>query len=298
MKKILITGGSGFIGRQVTKEFLEHGYDVTVINKTNDLPPVSGLNTVHLDLFDEPKVNAFMQEHHFEQMVHLAWYIGPKCHVDNINFGWLQASVNLLRAFQQNGGRKFLGAGTVSEYDFSYGLLQEDKTPLHNPSLHGQCKAAFYHTASVFCRQNNIDFKWARMFNLYGPYERATRLMPSVINSMLKGEDVKVSDCRKFQDYLHVYDTAHGLYTLFESNLQGAVNICSAQPICLRQIVEKIGELTNFKGKILWGAIPAAFGDNIIVGSNDKLKSLGWEPQYDLATGLTETINWWRTHNV
>lgn len=298
MKQVLITGGSGFIGRQVTQKFLEQGYEVTVINKSSYLPPINGLNVVHLDLFDEIKVNAFMQAHHFKYMIHLAWYIGPKCHSDNINFSWLQASINLLRAFHKNGGCKFLGAGTVSEYDFSYGLLQEDKTPLHNPSLHGQCKAAFYHTASIFCQQNGIEFKWARIFNLYGPYERRSRLMPSVINSMLKNEDVKVSNCEKFQDYLHVFDTANGIYTLFESNLQGATNICSAQPIYLRNIVKKISELVNFKGEILWGSIPASFSNNIIVGCNDKLKSLGWKPKYDLETGLKETIDWWRTHNV
>jgi UDP-glucose 4-epimerase len=122
--------------------------------------------------------------------------------------------------------------------------------------------------------------------------------MPSVINSCLKGEDVKVSDCLKFQDYLHVEDTACGIVDVFESELQGAVNICSGQPVQLRTIVNKIAELTNFKGNILWGAVPAAFGDDVVVGNNTKLKSIGWKPKYTLEEGLQSTINWWRTHNV
>ena len=122
--------------------------------------------------------------------------------------------------------------------------------------------------------------------------------MPSVINSCLKGEDVKVSDCLKFQDYLHVEDTARGIVDVFESNLEGAVNICSGQPVQLRTIVNKIAELTNFNGKILWGAIPAAFGDDLVVGNNEKLKSIGWTPKYSLEEGLKMTIEWWRTHNV
>ena len=122
--------------------------------------------------------------------------------------------------------------------------------------------------------------------------------MPSVINSCLKGEDVKVSDCLKFQDYLHVEDTARGIVDVFESELQGAVNICSGQPVQLRTIVNKIAELTDFKGNILWGAVPAAFGDDVVVGNNTKLKSIGWKPKYTLEEGLKSTINWWRTHNV
>ena len=97
---------------------------------------------------------------------------------------------------------------------------------------------------------------------------------------------------------LHVEDTARGIVDVFESNLEGAVNICSGQPVQLRTIVNKIAELTNFSGKILWGAIPAAFGDDLVVGNNAKLKSIGWTPKYSLEEGLKMTIEWWRTHNV
>ena len=118
--------------------------------------------------------------------------------------------------------------------------------------------------------------------------------MPSVMCSCLRGEDVKVSDCLKFQDYLHVEDTARGIVAVFESDIEGAVNISSGQPVQLRTIVNKIAELTNFKGKILWGAIPAAFGDDVVVGNNNKLKSIGWTPKYTLEEGLKQTINFWK----
>jgi dTDP-D-glucose 4,6-dehydratase len=65
--------------------------------------------------------------------------------------------------------------------------------------------------------------------------------MPSVINSCLNNEDVKVSDCLNYQDYLHVEDTANGIISVLESNLEGAVNICSNAPIQLKEIVNKIG---------------------------------------------------------
>ena len=298
MSEILLTGHTGFIGRHVVVELLRRGYKVCGVSNNQKLPDQEGLRQINLNLLSEEDRKVFFENNNFKKMIHLAWYIGPKCHVSNINIDWLSASLNLLKLFYEHGGETFQCNGTVSEYDFSFGYLQENKTPLKNASLHGLCKSSFFEITEQFCKQNNIKFKWSRCFNLYGPFERNTRLMPSVINSCLKGEDVKVSDCLKFQDYLHVEDTARGIVDVFEGEIEGAVNICSGKPVQLREIVNKIAEYTDFKGQILWGAIPAAFGDDLVVGNNEKLKSIGWEPKYSLEDGLKQTINWWRNNNV
>lgn len=297
IKKILITGASGFIGRHVTQEMIKRGYTVYAPSIMPTGIKRSGLIESKLDFFNTAKLVKYLETHQFKNLIHLAWYVGPKCHISPYNMDWLNISLELLKLFAVNGGKKFLGAGSVSEYDFSCGLLQEDKTPLTNPSLYGQTKAALYNVGKIFCQQQDISFKWARIFNLYGPYERTARLMPSVISSMLKGEDVKVSPCTKFLDYLHVEDTARGICQFFESNVTGAVNIASGEPIQLRYMVEEMARLTNFKGNILWGAIKENFAAPVIVGSNTRLmQEVGWKPVYTLQTGLEQTINWWREH--
>lgn len=298
MKKILITGGTGFIGDKVTDELLSRGYEVhsLVYPKKNEEKP--NLFQYEMNLMDQQALSDFMKNRSFDALIHLAWYVGPKCHVSDLNLDWVVATLNLLKIFKEHGGKIFLGAGTCSEYEYSYGYLTEDKTPTNPGTLYGNGKNSVYNLAKIFCKQNDIAFKWPRIFNLYGPKEKPQRLMPSVINSCLKGEDVKVSDCLKFQDYLHVEDTARAIVKVLESDIQGAVNICSGHPVQLRTIVNMISKLTDFKGNILWGAIPAAFGDDVVVGNNSKLKSIGFEPSYSLEEGLKQTINWWRTQNV
>ncbi len=296
-KKVLITGGTGFIGKNVVNELLKRGYEVHSLVYPPFAPEQTGLFQYEMNLMDSVSVDKFLKEHNFENLIHLAWYVGPKCHVHDLNLDWTIATLNLLKSFKENGGKKFLGAGTVSEYEYKYGYLTEDDTPTSPQTLYGESKNSIYKIAKVYCKQNGIDFKWPRIFNLYGPAEKPQRLMPSVINSCLKGEDVKVSDCLKFQDYLHVFDTACGIVDVFESDVNGAFNICSSQPVQLRKIVEKIAELTEFKGKILWGAIPAAFGDDVVVGNNQKLKSIGWSQKYSLEEGLKMTIDWWKEYN-
>lgn len=297
-EKVLVTGGTGFIGRNVVDELIKRGYEVHSLVYPPFAPEQKGLVQYEMNLLDKESLEEFFENHSFENLIHLAWYVGPKCHVHDLNLDWTIATLNLLKFFKDSGGKKFLGAGTISEYEYKYGYLVEDQTPTDPQTLYGNSKNAIFNIAKVYCKQNNIDFKWPRIFNLYGPAEKPQRLMPSVINSCLKGEDVKVSDCLKFQDYLHVEDTARGIVDVFESDIQGAVNICSGKPLQLRTIVEKIAELTNFKGNILWGAIPAAFGDDLVTGSNEKLKSIGWKPKYNLEDGLLQTINWWRNNNV
>ena len=298
MQKVLLTGATGFIGSQVTQELLRRGYEVHALVYPPFAPEQPNFIQHEMNLLDAHAVETFMAEHNFENLLHLAWYVGPKCHVADVNVDWVIATLNLLKSFTEHGGKTFVGAGTCSEYEYKYGYLLEDETPTDPGTLYGNGKNAVFNLAKIYCHQNSIKFKWPRIFNLYGPNEKPQRLMPSVINSCLKGEDVKVSDCLKFQDYLHVEDTARGIVDVFESNLEGAVNICSGQPVQLRTIVNKIAELTNFHGKILWGAISAAFGDELVVGNNEKLKSTGWKPKYSLEEGLKMTIEWWRTHNV
>lgn len=296
-KKVLITGGTGFIGKNVVAELIKRGYEVHSLVFPPFAPEQKGLVQYEMNLMDSNAVDKFLSEHHFENLIHLAWYVGKGCHIADQNIDWTISTLNLLTSFQKYGGKTFVGAGTISEYEYKFGYLLEDETPTSPETLYGECKNSVYKIAKTFCKQHDMKFKWPRIFNLYGPNEKPQRLMPSVINSCLKGEDVKVSNCLKFQDYLHVEDTARGIVEVFESSLQGAVNICSGKPVQLRYIVNKIAELTNFKGNILWGAIPAAFGDEVVVGNNDKLKSIGWNPKYTLDEGLQQTIDWWKENN-
>ena len=297
-KKVLVTGASGFIGKQLVKDLISKNYEVVGINFQHEIGLThKNLQVITLDLLDYKAVNDFFANNRFDNLIHLAWYGDAKCHAHNINIEWVAASLNILKHFCETGGKKVLIAGSISEYDFEYGYFKEDLTPLVNKSLYGKSKAALYNLAKAYCEQNNIDFKWARIFNLYGQYERPQRLMPYVITSMIKGEDVKVSTCEKFQDYLHVEDVSAAIIKLYESNISGAVNICSGEPVRLKTIVEKIKNLTNFQGNILYGAIPCGFEDPLVVGDPAKLsQELNWKPEFSLDEGLKQCVEWWKEH--
>ncbi|MCL2520882.1 MAG: NAD(P)-dependent oxidoreductase [Spirochaetaceae bacterium] len=247
-----------------------------------------------LDFNNREAVKTFMEEYKFTDCIHLAWYVGKGLHKSNLNMEWLSLSLDMLKWFKENGGKRFLMAGSVSEYDFSYGYFKENATPITNHSIYGKAKAALDVVGNQYAAQNDIAFKTARIFNLYGPFEKPERIVPAVILSCLKNEDVRVSDCVKQVDYLHVYDMAMGIVTLFESDMVGAVNISSGEAVRLRAIVERIVEFTRSKSKVLWGVVPPSYDDPFVCGDNEKLRSLGWQPQFTLNEGLKQTISWWK----
>ncbi|MBR1777546.1 MAG: NAD(P)-dependent oxidoreductase [Alphaproteobacteria bacterium] len=299
MKSLLITGATGFIGTQVVSGLLARGYEVHSLVCPPFAPEQKNLIQHQMNLMDSAAVDAFLAANPFETLIHLAWYVGPKCQTSDANIDWLEASLHLIKSFHRNGGKTVLVTGSMSEYDFSYGWCRENETPLSSLSLYGQTKAALYETLNKVSSFTDLELKWARLFNLYGPREKPTRLMPSVINSMLKGEDVTVSPCTQTQNYLYVADAAEAIVAFLESDVTGAVNIVSDTAVRLRDVVEKIKELIGFRGNVLYGAIPAAFEQQFLSGDNTRLtKEIGWHQKTSLEDGLKKTIQWWKEQNV
>jgi nucleoside-diphosphate-sugar epimerase len=281
--RVLLNGVAGFIGSHVARQLVREGHEVhATALPTDDLWRIRDIESSlriyrgTLDLLPvEPDV-----------AISLAWYAVPgKYLTAPENRECLDQSLKLLKSLKC----RAVFAGTCFEYDTSLGLLRED-SPTVTATLYTQCKDALRREV-----EKRSDTAWVRFFYLYGPYEDPRRLVPSVILSVLKGEEAKVSPGEQRRDFLHVEDVASAVCAVAFSRLEGVVNIGSGEAPTVREIVTKIGALGGRPDLIRLGAVPYYAGEPMLIRADTaKLRSTGWTPRFDLDRGLAQTFEWWR----
>ena len=305
MKRVLLTGATGFIGRHCLPSLLASGYDVhAVSSKPNPgsrvfphSPNLADVNWHQTDLLDAEQVAKLVASLKPTHLLHFAWFVAPgKFWTSPENLRWVQASVELLNAFASNGGKRVVVAGSCTEYDWTYGYCSEERTPLMPSTLYGSCKHALQIMLGAFARQTGISAAWGRIFFLYGPHEHPARLVASVIRSLLKDEPARCSPGDQIRDFLHVRDVADAFVALLEAVVTGPVNIGSGQPVAVKEIVHKIADRLGRPGLAHLGALPAAPNEPPLVVADVRRLSeeVGWTPRYGLDDGLEQTICWWR----
>lgn len=298
MKRVLLTGGSGFIGQHCIAPLLARGFEVHAVSNQTQPEAIAGVTWHRCDLLQpgaaEPLVARIRPTH----LLHLAWYVVPgKLITSEENFAWVAASMELVKSFARHGGTRVVVGGSGYEYDWSYGYCGEKRTPAAPDTIYGACKQALHLLVESFAQHAGLSSAWGRVFFLYGPREHRQRLVSSVIVSLLAGQPAKCSHGRQMRDYMHVQDVADGLVAVLDSAVAGAINVSSGQATTIRDIVLGIGRQIGRPELIQLGAIPARANDvSLVLGDNTRLVTeLGWEQRYDLEAGLRQTIDWWRS---
>jgi nucleoside-diphosphate-sugar epimerase len=297
MKRLLVTGGTGCVGRHALPELVARGWDVHAVASRQETPAIEGVTWHRANLLDRGATAELVRRVTASHLLHLAWFIAPgKWAAAPENFEWVEASLWLVRAFKAAGGTRVVTAGSCLEYDWQYGYCSETRTPCLPHTRYGACKHALQLLTTALA-DAAMTSAWGRVFFLYGPYEHPDRLVPSVIRSLLAGEPASTSHGQQVRDYLFASDVADAFVTLLESDVTGPINIASGRAIMLKDIAMRIGQLMNRPELIRLGAIPAAPTDvPLVVADTTYLrKALRWEPRVDLDAGLDRTIEWWRS---
>ena len=293
MKRILITGASGFVGRHSLAPAAKRGYEVHAVTSRR---PSKELAVWHqADLLDPVERDRLLEEVRPTHLLHFAWYTAHRAYwTSTENLRWVEASLALLRGFADRGGRRAVIAGTCAEYDWRFGYCSEVSTPAIPSSLYGISKNALQCVASSFAGQIGLSLAWGRIFFPYGPHENPRRLVPSVIGSLLKGEPVRCSHGNQYRDFLYVADCGDAFAALLDSDVQGVVNIGSGRPRTIKDIVQVISAAipAGSSSLVEFGAIPAPPDDPpLLVADVRRLtQEVGWSPSFGIEDGIAETV--------
>lgn len=297
MRKVLVTGAAGFIGRHCLPLLVERGDEVHAV--TSKAPPPFQADVLwhQADLLDAAQVSALISAVRPTHLLHFAWIVTPGLYwTSPDNFRWVQASLELLRLFSENGGQRVVTAGSCAEYDWNYGYCREGVTPLEPQTVYGNCKYLLSRLQQLFADQAGVSAAWGRIFFPYGPHEAPSRLVPSVVRSLLRREPALCSHGEQVRDFLYVEDVASAFVALLHSEVTGAVNIASGQGVALKEIIDRIAQPLGGRDLVRLGAVPSALEEPpFLVADVRRLRQeVGWQPRHDLGAGLECTLEWWR----
>ncbi|MBU1275031.1 MAG: NAD(P)-dependent oxidoreductase [Proteobacteria bacterium] len=298
-KRILVTGATGFIGRHCIPALIEKGFEVHALSSRGAQLP--NVDSHEADLMNPGATAGLLSELTPTHLLHLAWYAEPGLFWNSReNLAWVAASLNLYRAFVENGGRRMVAAGTCAEYDWNYSVLDEYETPIKPATLYGVSKAALH---SVLTRAADLDglaLAWGRVFFLYGPGEKPGRLVSDVIRGLLQGRTVETTSGLQKRDFMHVADVAGAFAALCDSDAQGSFNIASGEARPLHELLKAIGDITGRPDLLRVGARPMPPGEPpcLAAATTRLTQEVGFCPRHDLESGLGDAIQWWQTHGL
>ncbi len=303
-KKILITGGAGFIGSHLTKRLVENGAKVSVIVKYNsiiDSPRLvsiwNKINVIEADLRNTDSVSE-IKNLNFDVAFHLAAYnhVGDSFkHVfENVNSNLL-STINLLN----NGPKikKLIHMGTSEIYGIQKKLPFNVKEKPNPMSPYGVTKYASELFSILKSKQIKLNLLCIRPFNTFGPFQSEKAIIPEIILKCLQNKDIRTTEGKQTREFNYIENIIDGIIFLDKKikHSDEPINIGSNKPISIKNLVKKIHEYSNSSSKLKIGDLKYRPNEIWKMQANNKfITSKGWKPKKDFNTGLRETISWYK----
>jgi dTDP-6-deoxy-L-talose 4-dehydrogenase (NAD+) len=262
---VLLTGATGFVGRQVMRALVEQGTQVRLVVRDEKQRKHVGQGCVESlvlspDIFAEDASWWAKVCQGIDIVIHVAWYAEPGKYLQSSkNLDCLIGTLHMAKGAVHAGVRRFIGVGTCFEYALSSDKLSAE-SQLQPLTPYAGSKAAVFMALSQYLPQQGVEFAWCRLFYLHGEGEDARRLVPYLRNNLAMGQPVKLTIGKQIRDFLDVREAGQMITATALGHQQGAVNICSGIPISVRQLAEQIADEYGRRDLLEFGARP----DNLI----------------------------------
>ena len=306
-KKILVTGGAGFIGSHLTNRLVDLGAKVSVIVKYNsiiDSPRLvkvwNKINIIEADLRNTDSVGE-MKKMNFDTVFHLAAYnhVGDSFkHVfENVNSNLL-STVNLLNHGPKI--KKLVHMGTSEIYGIQSKLPFTVKEKPNPMSPYGVTKYASELFSLLKAKHTSLNLICVRPFNTFGPFQSEKAIIPEIILKCLQNKEIKTTEGKQTREFNYIDNIIDGILFLdrkIKHRLE-PINIGSNKPIKIRDLVKKIHKFSRSSAKLRIGYLNYRPNEIWNMQANNRfITTKGWKPQVNFDDGLKKTINWYRNFN-
>jgi nucleoside-diphosphate-sugar epimerase/tetratricopeptide (TPR) repeat protein len=283
-KRVLVTGASGFVGRQTIGPLLDRAWEVHAVGNT---VTDARARWYRGDLLDQATRRQMVAAVKPDALLHCAWVTRHGAFwTAPVNLDWVAASLDLVRAAVAQGTQRILMVGSCAEYDWTHAAgrpLREDD--LCRPaSLYGLAKDSLHR---LIAAGSGASFVWARLFHLYGSHESAERLVPSLLAALRAGRPAVVKSGAAVRDFMHVADAGRALVHLLASEVTGAVNVASGQPLSIGDLAGMLARLAGRPDLLRLGT-GAQTEPGFITADSGRLRASGFRTSVPLDAGLAD----------
>ena len=304
-KKVLITGGSGFIGSHLTKRLVNLGADVSVTVKYKSIidnvrlsPIWNNLNIIEADLRNTDSLKPLSKKH-FDIVFHLAAYnhVGDSfIHVNESLMSNAIATANLLESDIDFGRLVYTATSEIYGYQENV-PFNEDFLPFPiSPYAIGKYSGELY--ARMKNHENNMPIVFIRPFNTFGPYQSDRAVIPELIIKCLKNIPIETTEGKQTREFNYVDNIVDGFIAIGtnEPINNEPINVGSNHEIPIAELVKTIHKLCESESELRIGALENRPTEIWRMSADNTRASeiLGWEPKVSFEDGLKITIDWFK----
>lgn len=284
--KVLIVGGNGFIGSQITRDLKSQGHLVHCLSRR-----------VTFDVSDQTQADISNRSSYLELLsswqpkvvIQAAWITEHTNYRANpLNIDYANSSIIFAEDCFRSGVDHFIGLGSAAEYGKPSSPCIAGVTPIQTLDLYSESKIAARKGVSSLAQNYSKRFTWARIFQPYGPNQDSLRFVPSTISSLIAGNPVILKNPNAVLDWISTRDIASALAFTLKSDLPEEIDVGTGVGTPLYVLVQKIRSLLNILPESILSDEAEAIHplDSVVVGKKSPLFKHGWTPQDNIESGL------------
>ena len=294
-ERLLIVGGSGFIGKELAKLAIKKGFNVVVLSLN---PPVEKkLNGIEYIQADITSIKSLQKKNidDIDYVVNLSGYINHDCFLNDGNkiidthFGGVK---NLLQMLNWSKLKRFVQIGSSDEYGDAPAPQHESlrESPI---SSYAVGKVASTQLLQMLAKTEKFPAVILRLFLVYGPGQDDSRFLPQIIKGCFSGKEFEASSGEQLRDFCYIDDIADGiLKSLKSDNVNGEIiNLASGYPISIRTMIEEVQTYIG-KGAPKFGRVSYRVGENMCLYADTSKAELllGWKSKTTIKSGIQKTV--------
>lgn len=279
--RVWVTGGSGFLGRQIVAALRDMGAE-----------PVA-MAGARPDLLDPAARALAVWRANAAILVHAAWITRSGVYWDSAeNPEWTAATLDLARLFAASGGRRFVLVGSCAEYDWQRPARAPwtERRPTRPGSRYGAAKLAAWHGLECLAAATGLSVANARVFIPIGQHEAPARLLPSLIRAAMSHEPLATGPADLARDFIDVRDAGEAVARIALAGVAGPVNVATGRTVSIAALARLVGAPVRLGGR------PARPGEPLwMAGDPARLHAAtGFVPRHTLAETVADAIDDWR----